>query len=283
MNKRQRKKTGKRSVRNVEDMINEQETQVNAGEQAADAQAGAAQAEGAANNGCGCGCGQEAGTTEAKSAGSGNSKCGCGAEAGKAGDAMCENGKAAGTDTCDKAGTGKTADGEACGKADAGKTADGADGAGDAQIDPMKAEYEAKIAKLTDQLKRNMAEFDNYRKRTEQEKLQMFDRGVSSVAEKILPTIDNFDRAMTNEPTSEEAKAFVSGMELVYKSFMKALEDIGIKPIECVGKEFDPNLHHAVMHEDDDSGEQNIITEEFQKGYTLKDKVIRCSMVKVKN
>ena len=147
----------------------------------------------------------------------------------------------------------------------------------------MKAEYEEKIAKLTDQLKRSMAEFDNYRKRTEQEKLSMFDRGVSSVAEKILPTVDNFERAMASEPDSEEAKAFVSGIELVYKSFLKTLEDIGIKPIECVGREFDPNLHHAVMHEDDDSGEQNIITEEFQKGYTLKDKVIRCSMVKVKN
>ncbi len=151
------------------------------------------------------------------------------------------------------------------------------------QIEAVRAEYEEKIAKLTDQLKRSMAEFDNYRKRTEQEKLSMFDRGVSSVAEKILPTVDNFERAMASEPDSEEAKAFVSGMELVYKSFMKTLEDIGIKPIECVGREFDPNLHHAVMHEDDDSGEQNIITEEFQKGYTLKDKVIRCSMVKVKN
>ena len=282
MNKRQRKKTGKRSVRNVEDMINEQETQVSAGEQAADAQADAAKAEGAASNGCGCGCGQEAKSADA---GSEKSKCGCEAEAGKAGDAARGNGKAAGegAQACGKADAGKTADGETCGKADADAKAEGADGAGDAQIDPMKAEYEAKIAKLTDQLKRSMAEFDNYRKRTEQEKLQMFDRGVSSVAEKILPTIDNFDRAMTNEPTSEEAKAFVSGMELVYKSFMKALEDIGIKPIECVGKEFDPNLHHAVMHEDDDSGEQNIITEEFQKGYTLKDKVIRCSMVKVKN
>ena len=128
-----------------------------------------------------------------------------------------------------------------------------------------------------------MAEFDNYRKRTEQEKLSMFDRGVTSVAEKILPTIDNFERAMASEPKSEEARAFVSGMEMVYKSFVKTLEDIGIKPIECVGREFDPNLHHAVMHEDDDSGEQNIITEELQKGYMLKDKVIRCSMVKVKN
>ena len=88
---------------------------------------------------------------------------------------------------------------------------------------------------------------------------------------------------MASEPKSEEARAFVSGMEMVYKSFVKTLEDIGIKPIECVGREFDPNLHHAVMHEDDDSGEQNIITEELQKGYMLKDKVIRCSMVKVKN
>lgn len=151
------------------------------------------------------------------------------------------------------------------------------------QLESVRAEYEEKIAKLTDQLKRSMAEFDNYRKRTEQEKLSMFDRGVSSVAEKILPTVDNFERAMASEPDCEEAKAFVSGIELVYKSFLKTLEDIGIKPIECVGREFDPNLHHAVMHEDDDSGEQNIITEEFQKGYTLKDKVIRCSMVKVKN
>ncbi len=156
-------------------------------------------------------------------------------------------------------------------------------GSDDEQAAAMKADYEAQIAKLTDQLKRSMAEFENYRRRTEQEKLSMFDRGVVSVAEKILPTIDNFERAMASEPRSEDAKAFVSGMELVYKSFTKTLEDIGIKPIECVGREFDPNLHHAVMHEDDDSGETNIITEEFQKGYTLKDKVIRCSMVKVKN
>ena len=172
-----------------------------------------------------------------------------------------------------------------CGKAEA--QADGAakdnTASTDEQTAVIKADYEAQIAKLTDQLKRSMAEFDNYRKRTEQEKLSMFDRGVTSVAEKILPTIDNFERAMASEPKSEEARAFVSGMEMVYKSFVKTLEDIGIKPIECVGREFDPNLHHAVMHEDDDSGEQNIITEELQKGYMLKDKVIRCSMVKVKN
>ena len=206
----------------------------------------------------------------------------------QSGQATAENGKCGCGDTKPEAsGAGTTgADAECgCGKAEA--QADGAvkdnTASTDEQTTAMKADYEAQIAKLTDQLKRSMAEFDNYRKRTEQEKLSMFDRGVTSVAEKILPTIDNFERAMASEPKSEEARAFVSGMEMVYKSFVKTLEDIGIKPIECVGREFDPNLHHAVMHEDDDSGEQNIITEELQKGYMLKDKVIRCSMVKVKN
>lgn len=126
---------------------------------------------------------------------------------------------------------------------------------------------------------RQLAEFDNFRKRTEKEKSQMYDMGAKTIAEKILPTIDNFERGLQNAPDD----AFAEGMQMVYKQLLKNLEDAGVKAIECVGKEFDPNLHNAVMHEEDDSGEENIVTEELQKGYMYKDTLLRPSMVKVKN
>lgn len=126
---------------------------------------------------------------------------------------------------------------------------------------------------------RQLAEFDNFRKRTEKEKSQMYDMGAKTIAEKILPTIDNFERGLQNAPDD----AFAEGMQMVYKQLLKNLEDAGVKAIECVGKEFDPNLHNAVMHEEDDSGEENIITAELQKGYMYKDTLLRPSMVKVKN
>jgi len=126
---------------------------------------------------------------------------------------------------------------------------------------------------------RQLAEFDNFRKRTEKEKSQMYDFGARAIAEKILPTIDNFERGLKGAPEG----AFAEGMEMVYKELLSNLENAGVTAIECVGKEFDPNIHNAVMHEEDDSGEENIVTEELQKGYMYKDTLLRPSMVKVKN
>ena len=136
-----------------------------------------------------------------------------------------------------------------------------------------------RINEWKDKYTRQLAEFENFRKRTEKEKTQMYDMGAKTIAEKILPTIDNFERGLVNAPDD----AFAEGMQMVYKQLLKNLEDAGIKAIECVGKEFDPNIHNAVMHEEDDSGEENIVTEELQKGYMYKDTLLRPSMVKVKN
>ena len=130
-----------------------------------------------------------------------------------------------------------------------------------------------------DRYTRQLAEFDNFRKRTEKEKSQMYDMGAKTIAEKILPTIDNFERGLQNAPDD----AFAEGMQMIYRQLLKNLEDAGVKAIECVGKEFDPNIHNAVMHEEDDSGEENIVTAELQKGYMYKDSLLRPSMVKVKN
>lgn len=136
------------------------------------------------------------------------------------------------------------------------------------------------IDELSDRLKRSLAEFDNYRKRTEKEKSSMYIIGAKDVVEKILPVVDNFERGLAQAP---EGDAFADGMKLVYKQLLTTLEDLGVKPIEAVGKEFDPAFHNAVMHVEDDSVGENIIVEEFQKGYTYKDFVVRHSMVKVAN
>ena len=144
-----------------------------------------------------------------------------------------------------------------------------------------KDKKDEKIEELTDQVKRQMAEFDNFRKRTEREKSQMFDLGAKSVIEKILPVIDNFERGLAQAPEQEDP--FVEGMEKIYKSMLQELESIGVKPIEAEGKEFDPNLHNAVMHVDDDTVGENIVVQELQKGYTYHDSVVRHSMVKVAN
>ena len=141
------------------------------------------------------------------------------------------------------------------------------------------APEEEKTDEWKEKYTRQLAEFDNFRKRTEKEKAQMFDMGAKIIAEKILPTIDNFERGLANAPDD----AFAEGMQMVYKQLLKNLEDAGVKAIDCVGKEFDPNIHNAVMHEEDDSGEENIVTEELQKGYMYKDTLLRPSMVKVKN
>jgi len=139
------------------------------------------------------------------------------------------------------------------------------------------------IADLTDRLKRSMAEFDNFRKRSEKEKATMFDMGARSVAEKLLPIVDNFERAMLAAPAEGEGKAFADGIAMIYNQMTKTLEDLGVKPIDCVGKDFDPNLHNAVMHIEDESLGENVVAEELLKGYMYKDGVLRHSMVKVAN
>ena len=140
-----------------------------------------------------------------------------------------------------------------------------------------------KIEELTDRVRRQMAEFDNFRKRTEKEKTQMFETGAKSIVEKILPVVDNFERGLAAVTEEEKGTPFVEGMEKIYKQMMTVLEEAGVKPIEAVGQEFDPNLHNAVMHVEDEEFGENIIAEEFQKGYTYRDSVVRHSMVKVAN
>lgn len=142
---------------------------------------------------------------------------------------------------------------------------------------------DAQIEDLTDRVKRTMAEFDNYRKRTEKEKTAMFEVGAKSVVEKILPVVDNFERGLTMIPEEEKESPFVEGMDKIYKQLMKNLEELGVKPIEAVGQPFDPNFHNAVMHIEDESFGENIVAEEFQKGYLYRDSVVRHSMVKVAN
>ena len=143
-----------------------------------------------------------------------------------------------------------------------------------------KDKSEQRVEELTDRLKRTMAEFDNFRKRTEKEKSSMYIIGAKEIVEKILPVVDNFERGLAQAP---EDDPFAEGMKMIYKQMMTAFDEMGVKPIEAVGKEFDPNLHNAVMHVEDESVGENIVVEEFQKGYTYKDFVVRHSMVKVAN
>ncbi len=145
---------------------------------------------------------------------------------------------------------------------------------------PKKDKRDEKIEELTDRLMRQMAEFENYRKRTEKEKSQMYTSGSKDAIEKILPIVDNFERALACESSDE---AFKDGMDKIYRMLVKNLEDMGVTPIEAVGKTFDPNFHNAVMHIDDDSFGENEVAEELQKGYMYKDTILRHSMVKVAN
>ena len=135
----------------------------------------------------------------------------------------------------------------------------------------------------TDKLTRHMAEFDNYRKRTEKEKSAMYEIGAKDVVEKILPIVDNFERGLQSVPEEKKDDPFVDGMDKIYKQMMSTLEGIGVKPIEAVGQEFDPNFHNAVMHVEDEELGENVVAEEFQKGYMYRDSVVRHSMVKVAN
>ena len=140
-----------------------------------------------------------------------------------------------------------------------------------------------KIEELTDRLKRTMAEFDNFRKRTEKAKAAMFEMGAKDVIEKILPVVDNFERGLAALPEEEKESSFAKGMEMIYKQLMKNLEDMGVKPIEAVGQPFDPNFHNAVMHIDDENLGENVVAAELQKGYMYRDSVVRHSMVQVAN
>ena len=142
---------------------------------------------------------------------------------------------------------------------------------------------DTQIEELTDQLKRSMAEFDNYRKRTDKEKSAMYEIGARDVIEKILPVVDNFERGLATVPEDAKETPFAEGMEKIYKQLMKTLDDMGVKPIEAVGKPFDPNFHYAVMHVDDESLGENVVASELLKGYMYRDTVVRHSMVQVAN
>ncbi len=146
-----------------------------------------------------------------------------------------------------------------------------------------KDKKDEKIDELTDRLTRQMAEFDNFRKRTEKEKAQMYEIGAKDIIEKILPIVDNFERGLSSVSEEEKETPFAEGMEKIYKQLMTTLEGIGVKPIEAVGQEFNPDFHNAVMHVEDEELGENVIAEEFQKGYTYRDSVVRHSMVKVAN
>lgn len=144
-----------------------------------------------------------------------------------------------------------------------------------------KDKKDEQIEELNDKLKRQMAEFDNFRKRTEKEKAQMYDMGAKSIIEKILPVIDNFERGLAAVPEENKEDAFVTGMDKVYKQMLTELDSIGVKPIEAVGCEFNPDFHNAVMQVESEEYESGVVAQELQKGYTYKDSVVRHSMVGV--
>lgn len=144
-----------------------------------------------------------------------------------------------------------------------------------------KDKKDEQIEELNDRLRRQMAEFDNFRKRTEKEKSQMFDMGARTIVEKILPVVDNFERGFTTVDEEDKEDAFVLGMDKVYKQLMTELEAMGVTPIECVGKEFNPDFHNAVMQVESEEYESGIVAQELLKGYMYKDTVVRHSMVAV--
>lgn len=146
-----------------------------------------------------------------------------------------------------------------------------------------KDKKDEQIAELTDKVKRQLAEFENFRNRTEKEKAHMYAVGAKEVIEKMLPVVDNFERGIKSIPEEEKGGPVASGMEMIYKQLMMVLTDLGVTPIEAVGQEFDPNFHNAVMHVENEELGENIIAEEFQKGYKYKDAVLRYSMVTVAN
>ena len=146
-----------------------------------------------------------------------------------------------------------------------------------------KDKRDEKIEELNDRLMRNLAEFENFRNRSEKEKSAMFEIGARSVIEKILPVVDNLERGFDGLSEEEKETPFAKGIEAVYKQLMTGFEEMGVKPIEAVGQEFNPDLHNAVMHVDDEELGENVVVEELQKGYMYRDSVVRYSMVKVAN
>ena len=150
-----------------------------------------------------------------------------------------------------------------------------------AKLDKKSQVYKEQIEQLEDRVKRQLAEFENFRNRTEKEKHAMFETGAKSVVEKILPVVDNFERGLATVPEDKKEDPFVDGMNRIYKQLLTELENIGVKPIEAVGKEFDPNLHNAVMQVESEEYESGVVAQELQKGYTYRDSVVRHSMVAV--
>ena len=161
----------------------------------------------------------------------------------------------------------------------ASKKAHKADKKKDKKHDPMKE----KVEELEDKVRRQMAEFDNFRKRSEKEKSQMFEIGAKSIVEKILPVIDNFERGLAIVPEELKNSPYVEGMDKIYRQLIGELESVGVKAIEAVGTVFDPFYHNAVMHVEDEEINENVVVEEFQKGYVYRETVVRHSMVKVAN
>ena len=177
-------------------------------------------------------------------------------------------------------------------EADATETAETEETKADAEPDKKgffgkkkekKDKKDEQIAELTDKVKRQLAEFENFRNRTEKEKSQMYMVGARDVIEKLLPVVDNFERGLKSIPEDQKDGPVASGMEMIYKQLITVLTDLGVTPIEAVGQEFDPNFHNAVMHAEDEELGENTVSEEFQKGYKYKDAVLRHSMVKVVN
>ena len=146
-----------------------------------------------------------------------------------------------------------------------------------------KDKKDLKIEELEDKVKRQLAEFENFRNRTEKEKSRMYEFGARDVIEKMLPVVDNFERGLAAIPEAEKGGPVASGMEMIYKQMMATLEGLGVTPIDALNKPFDPNFHNAVMHVEDEEIEESTVVEEFQKGYIYKEHVIRYSMVKVAN
>lgn len=188
-----------------------------------------------------------------------------------------------GDEETEKAESGETEDGEP--EADeTGEETEGREPAAKKSFFKKKKDKkDEQIEELTDRVKRTMAEFDNYRKRTDKEKAAMYEIGVKSVFEKLLSIVDNFERGLSTLEEEQKQEPFAAGMDKTYQLLLKMMEEMEVKPIEAIGAEFDPNLHNAVMHVDDEEAGDNVVVEEFQKGYTYRDSVIRPSMVKVAN
>lgn len=149
------------------------------------------------------------------------------------------------------------------------------------KVDKKAEALKEKVEELEDRVKRQMAEFENFRKRTEKEKATMFEMGAKSVIEKLLPVVDNFERGLASTPEEKQTDPVYEGMNLIYKQLVQELDGLGVKPIEALGVEFNPEYHNAVMQEESDEFEEGIVTKELQKGYTYRDSVVRHSMVAV--